>query len=700
MADLSYLDAPDWQAYRQRVLTAAANPPEKIPATDPRSSVPEALRPGRHRVHPSFFWYNALLVTVVLCVSMGVSLIGAITELLSDGGLPLPFALMIVLAVGLVVLLCAICFLSTYLSWRFMSYELTPEEISVHSGVISKKHFHIPYQRVQAVNQEMKLVQRLIGVCNVKIDNAGGSSNDAMRLNYLRITDAEALRAELYRRKKVLSDGGSIDQFGNAVVRGVMVPSAWMVANCNNDPDTALRVLGVDPAQNAALANSLTVRPSGEASLAAGSAGPAGIAAAVDATAAFGAAPFAVAKESDGTVKGNVLDIAEGMVHDVRGLFGGEEIQTGRVTYEARLSNKELLFSALSGSVEQMGLMFLGVLAALAGIGSFLGSSFEDYMDSMIAQGVGAVVDSAVSQGIGHVVLFGVGVSAVVILLMWVLSTIGVTLKYGGFVVRRREGRIEIEHGILKREFKGVGVDRVQGVVIKQSLVRKLLGYCELSVSKIESVDASGGNEGSAQPVSPTTVIHPFARMKDVPDLLAGLIPEYAASLETPIRPAPVALRRAILRRSVLQSGNFWTLVCVVAVHLVLLWVAGLPGLDAEDQMILMYAFNVFPALYPIFGLVFLGNVVGSVLWYRNSSMGYDRNFLKVINGGFSTTTDLLPRRKIQFAQTKQNPLQRMAKVSRVQAITAGGFQKTKVELWDVAEQDAWEYMQWVLPRQ
>ena len=55
----------------------------------------------------------------------------------------------------------------------------------------------MPYKRVQSVDMRAGLLQRIVGVCTLEIDTAGGSSNKAILVPYLTKSDAEALRAEL-----------------------------------------------------------------------------------------------------------------------------------------------------------------------------------------------------------------------------------------------------------------------------------------------------------------------------------------------------------------------------------------------------------------------------------------------------------------------------------------------------------------------
>ena len=217
------------------------------------SGIPESLCPGKHRVHPAYIWLGGLYAAFITFVSVAFSLAPILMdEEMPAGVVPIVAALVVgggLLVVGLILLI-------HWLSWKFLSYELAEAEFNLYSGIISKKRMHVPYQRVQSVNQTAGILQRILGLCNVQIDTAGGEANEAISLKCIRNSDAEALRSELFRRKKVLLAGGSLDANGNAFVEGAVVPSAWTLACYGGNAYAALVDLGIPPQQAAAAVSS------------------------------------------------------------------------------------------------------------------------------------------------------------------------------------------------------------------------------------------------------------------------------------------------------------------------------------------------------------------------------------------------------------------------------------------------------------
>ena len=205
------------------------------------------------------------------------------------------------------------------------------------------------------------------------------------------------------------------------------------------------------------------------------------------------------------------------------------------------------------------------------------------------------------------------------------------------------------------------------------------------------------GEEGQQKSLNPQgLVIHPFVKMNRVPEILAGLVPEFA-DVPTDSRPvAKVALRRAIIRRGILQGNGFWLAVVVVVGQL--LANALLPSTEPDAASILFFVNTGAIVLYVLCALLLVLDIIGAVLWYRGSGFSYNRRFMQVSNGGFSRESVSFPRKKIQYGFLKTNPFQRNARVATINARTAAGVGGTTLRLIDVSEQDANTWLDWVKP--
>ena len=189
--------------------------PTGASAAAPAAAPPQpAAAPIRHHPHHSFIWLGGLrtLFVVLWCAVIGAfSGIAALAAELAEygsghaSGAGMLVAVIIGALLLFILVVAVLCFIIRWVQWRHFWYEFDPAEFSIYSGVISKKKTHVPYTRVQSVDQKASLLQRILGLCVVSIDTAGGASNKAITIPYVTKSQAEELRNQLYMRKAQLT---------------------------------------------------------------------------------------------------------------------------------------------------------------------------------------------------------------------------------------------------------------------------------------------------------------------------------------------------------------------------------------------------------------------------------------------------------------------------------------------------------------
>ncbi len=112
--------------------------------------------------------------------------------------------LLIGLGVGIAIFLVAAGF--AYLRWKRLTYTIGAADIRVESGILSRSARSVPYERIQDVSLEQKLIPRLFGLVAVKFETGAGGGED-LSLTYLREEDGEELR-QLVRTRR---DGAAIE---------------------------------------------------------------------------------------------------------------------------------------------------------------------------------------------------------------------------------------------------------------------------------------------------------------------------------------------------------------------------------------------------------------------------------------------------------------------------------------------------------
>lgn len=79
------------------------------------------------------------------------------------------------------------------LAWSRFRYGLGAREIVIEQGVLSRQRRVIPFERIQDIAIERRLLARLLGVATIRIET-GGSAADEGQLESIGLADAERLR--------------------------------------------------------------------------------------------------------------------------------------------------------------------------------------------------------------------------------------------------------------------------------------------------------------------------------------------------------------------------------------------------------------------------------------------------------------------------------------------------------------------------
>ena len=97
----------------------------------------------------------------------------------------------------------------TALIWSRFTYQVTAREIRIKSGLLNRNNRSIPFDRIQDVSLEQKLVSRLLGLATVALETGSGGGEDG-QLDALSRSDAEQLRDTIRDYKAGLSANHAI----------------------------------------------------------------------------------------------------------------------------------------------------------------------------------------------------------------------------------------------------------------------------------------------------------------------------------------------------------------------------------------------------------------------------------------------------------------------------------------------------------
>lgn len=394
-------------------------------------------------LHHSYIWLSALRALPYVFAGVLFSALSILSEIADYvakllGIDNLAFLLVFAFCIVLTLVIGGFAVGAAALEYRYKWYEFGSAEFSFYSGIFSKKRTHIPYQRVQSVNEKMSLLQRIVGVCTVTIDTAGGVDNKALVVPYVEKSAAERIRRELFMRKNLIASGLS--------------------------PQEADKRMESLSAQTHVTSPSMPVMP--------------------------GAVQPVMPGAVQGTTPGdNILDMPAQVMDDMRGIFAGAEVDTGKITCEFGLSNKELVLSALSSKTSFV-FVLLGVISAVS---TFLGGLVDAHLVSS-SEAVYSTAWHLVGSPAGVMLLLFV---LSILLVFWLISVVSSCLAYAGFRSRRRGERIEVERGLITHVFSGMDVEKIQSIHIHQTFFQRLLKCCSVAYGRVGATEEESGSNSS-----------------------------------------------------------------------------------------------------------------------------------------------------------------------------------------------------------
>lgn len=97
---------------------------------------------------------------------------------------------------GLAILFTAVSLGAAALRWMRFTYAVMDDQVRIDSGLVSRTHRSIPFDRIQDVDISQGPVARLLGVARVKFETGGGATGaDDGVLDAIALDRAEALRS-------------------------------------------------------------------------------------------------------------------------------------------------------------------------------------------------------------------------------------------------------------------------------------------------------------------------------------------------------------------------------------------------------------------------------------------------------------------------------------------------------------------------
>lgn len=118
-----------------------------------------------------------------------------------------------------------------YIEWRRFTYSVRDGQLVIESGVLGRNRRTIPFNRIQDVSLERKLLARLFGVAAVRIET-GSAGQDEGRLDFITAEEAGELRDAIrrYRAGEAVGEGtASAEESGQGTPLFAMDPGRLLL---------------------------------------------------------------------------------------------------------------------------------------------------------------------------------------------------------------------------------------------------------------------------------------------------------------------------------------------------------------------------------------------------------------------------------------------------------------------------------------
>ncbi|MFP4369040.1 MAG: PH domain-containing protein [Candidatus Kapaibacterium sp.] len=151
----------------------------------------ELLQEYHHekRLHPMSLLYRGISNAPAMLIPLYLVLSGGDSE---------EWVYVLILILSLMITMPAIV-----LNYIYFSYYITPDELVIKSGVLSKKQRNIPIARIQNIGSEQNFLSRILGLVKVQIETAGGVETEG-NLEFVSLKDAEEIEKVIktYQKEK------------------------------------------------------------------------------------------------------------------------------------------------------------------------------------------------------------------------------------------------------------------------------------------------------------------------------------------------------------------------------------------------------------------------------------------------------------------------------------------------------------------
>ncbi|WP_020007219.1 PH domain-containing protein [Salinicoccus albus] len=317
-----------------------------------------------------------------------------------------------------------------------------------------------------------------------------------------------------------------------------------------------------------------------------------------------------------------------------------EPVQQSDLLY--RMDNKSLILMCMtSGALGAFVAIVFGFLNLIGA--NFLIENYFEYFEGAVRNAVFGIILS--------IVVFVAAGYLIGVLILYV--------KYYKYSLEKRTEDLIIEHGLLEKKQKSVNINRVQNVIIQDSLLRRMIGYYSLNVTITSDSFEQGEVDG-------TVALLPFIKKDRLYEFIKEIFPNY--NVVIPEKTVPVRGYRRYF-----QIMAALVIVATAAVQYFWLGFAWMIGLAL---LLLIFASGIYSA--------------------RNTGYSIEDDEINMMSAGFFKRSHyVIKHEKLIETEWRYNPFLKRAYLGVITLVTAGGLAGSRATLKFIDRKDVDAIWHW-----
>lgn len=305
-----------------------------------------------------------------------------------------------------------------------------------------------------------------------------------------------------------------------------------------------------------------------------------------------------------------------------------------------KMNFKELILMAMtSGGLGVFAAIFFGILNIVGG--EILIENYFEYVSGLVRS-----------------IVFGViAASLIFVIIGYIIGTVIIMIRNYDYTLKHSGDDLTVEYGLFSKKNKSVNINRVQNVIISDSILRRLIGYYGLSVSITSDSLESDQIDGKVQ-------LLPFIKKKELYGIIGEIFPNYYVE-----RPKKIVPFRAIRR-----YFQITLLVFIIAI--------GVLAYFFHDETFMTYVY--------IGSAVILLLLIASGI-YSAKNVGYSicKDEINMMTASFFTRRHYaIKREKIIDTTYRRNPFLHRADLGHIEVSTPGGIASSSAEIKFIENHD------------